>query len=103
MNLSSLVIPVLLGRRGGLGPRAAGGCLRALTHGAEEGLGMLLRIVPALVGLLTAVAMFRPAAPWTASPPAVPGAEVLGIPAETAPLLLVRPVSAAAPWPWARS
>ena len=31
----------------------------ALIHGAEEGLETLLRIVPALVGLLTAVSMLR--------------------------------------------
>ena len=31
----------------------------ALTHGAEEGLTVLLKVLPALVGLLTAVAMFR--------------------------------------------
>ena len=59
MNLSSLVIPVLLAgvAAWGLGRRVD--VYAALTHGAEEGLGMLLRIVPALVGLLTAVAMFR--------------------------------------------
>ena len=53
MNLSSLVIPVLLAAVAvcGLGRRVD--VYAALTHGAEEGLGVLLRIVPALVGLLT--------------------------------------------------
>ena len=59
MNLSSLVIPVLLAGVAlyGLGKRVD--VYAALTHGAEEGLSVLLRIVPALVGLLTAVSMFR--------------------------------------------
>ena len=59
MNLGSLVIPVLLAGVAvyGLGKRVD--VYAALTHGAEEGLSVLLRIVPALVGLLTAVSMFR--------------------------------------------
>ena len=66
----------------------------ALTHGAEEGLTVLLRIVPALVGLLTAVSMFRAsgAMEWF-SGLCAPVLELLGIPPETAPLMLVRPVS----------
>ena len=66
----------------------------ALTHGAEEGLGVLLRIVPALVGLLTAVAMFRASGAMDAlSELLAPVLEWLGIPAQTAPLMLIRPVS----------
>ena len=94
MNLSSLVIPVLLAgvAAWGLGRRVD--VYAALTHGAEEGLGMLLRIVPALVGLLTAVAMFRASGAMDClSGLLSPALEALGIPAETAPLLLVRPVS----------
>ena len=66
----------------------------ALTHGAEEGLGVLLRIVPALVGLLTAVSMFRSSGAMDAlSGLLEPVLEWLGIPAQTAPLMLIRPVS----------
>ena len=54
----------------------------ALTDGAAEGLRVLGRILPALVVLLSAVQMFRAS-----------GAMGLGIPPETAVLLLVRPVS----------
>lgn len=59
MNLSSLVIPVLLAGVAlyGMGKRVD--VYGALTHGAEEGLTVLLKVLPALVGLLTAVAMFR--------------------------------------------
>lgn len=94
MSLSSLVIPVLLAGVAvcGLGRRVD--VYAALTHGAEEGLGVLLRIVPALVGLLTAVSMFRASGAMDAlSGLLAPVLETLGIPAETTPLLLIRPVS----------
>ena len=66
----------------------------ALTHGAEEGLTVLLKVLPALVGLLTAVSMFRAsgALEWLTGLCA-PVLEAMGIPPETTPLMLVRPVS----------
>ena len=91
MNLSSLVIPVLLAGVAlyGMGKRVD--VYGALTHGAEEGLTVLLKVLPALVGLLTAVAMFRAsgALEWLTGLCA-PALEFLGIPPE---LMLVRPVS----------
>ena len=66
----------------------------ALTHGAEEGLTVLVHIIPNLVGLLTAVAMFRASGAMDAlSGVFAPVLEALGIPPETAPLMLIRPVS----------
>ena len=67
---------------------------RALTRGAEEGLTVLLHILPSLVGLLTAVYMFRAsgAMEWLAGLLAPLLARV-GIPQEAAPLLFIRPVS----------
>ena len=94
MNLSSLVIPVLLASVAAVGLGRRVDVYAALTHGAEEGLGVLLRIVPALVGLLTAVSMFRASGAMDAlSGLLAPVLEWLGIPAQTAPLLLIRPVS----------
>jgi len=94
MNLSSLVIPLLLAVTAvyGMGKRVD--VYGALTHGAEEGLTVLLHIVPALVGLLTAVSMFRAsgAMEWF-SGLCSPLLEAVGIPPETAPLMLIRPVS----------
>ena len=94
MNLSSYVIPVLLAAVAvyGMGKRV--NVYAALTHGAEEGLTVLLHIVPALVGLLTAVSMFRAsgALEWL-SGLCAPALEWLGIPPETMPLMLIRPVS----------
>jgi len=69
----------------------------ALIHGAGDGLGVLLRIVPALITLLTAVSMLRAsgvlelAAGWME-----PVLCCLGIPPETVALLLVRPISGSA-------
>ena len=94
MNPSSLVIPVLLAAVAVYGTGRKVDVYGTLSRGAEEGLGMLVRIVPALVGLLTAVSMFRAsgAMEWFAGL-CSPVLEWLGIPPETAPLMLIRPVS----------
>lgn len=66
----------------------------ALTRGAEEGLTVLLRILPSLAGLLTAVYMLRASGAMEAVGRLLaPLLEGLGIPPETAALLLIRPVS----------
>lgn len=94
MNLSSYVIPVLLAAVAVYGMGKKVDVYSALTHGAEEGLTVLLRIIPALVGLLTAVSMLRAsgALDWL-SDLFAPLLTLLGIPAETLPLMLIRPVS----------
>lgn len=94
MNLSSYVIPVLLAAVAVCGMGKKVDVYSALTHGAEEGLTVLLRVIPALVGLLTAVSMFRAsgALDWLSGLFA-PLLDLLGIPAETMPLMLIRPVS----------
>ena len=69
----------------------------ALLEGGLEGLKLLLSIVPALVVLLTAVHMLRASGAvelltkWLA-----PAARVVGIPDETLPLVLIRPISGSA-------
>ena len=66
----------------------------ALVQGAGGGLEVMLRIFPALVGLMTAVAMLRASGAMDALAAALaPVLGLLGIPPETAALLLVRPVS----------
>ena len=94
MYVGSLVIPLMLAvvAMWGMGKRVD--VYAALTHGAEEGLTVLLHIIPNLVGLLTAVAMFRASGAMDAlSGVFAPVLEFLGIPPETAPLMLIRPVS----------
>lgn len=69
----------------------------ALIHGAGEGLGVLYRILPPLVALLTAVSMLRASGFLELCAQALaPLLNALGIPAETVALLLVRPVSGSA-------
>ena len=66
----------------------------ALVRGAGAGLDTLLRIVPSLVGLLTAVYMLRASGAMDLlGELAAPLLEKLGIPPETAALLFIRPVS----------
>ena len=94
MNLSSLVIPGLLAGVAVYGMGRRVDVYGALTTGARDGLTVLLNILPPLVGLLTAVAMFRAsgAMEWLTGLCA-PVMELLGIPAELTPLMLIRPVS----------
>ena len=69
----------------------------ALARGAGEGLETLVRIVPALIGLMTAVSMLRASgALELASGLLAPLLEQMGLPAQLLPLMLVRPVSGSA-------
>ena len=69
----------------------------ALVQGAGDGLGVLIRIVPPLIGLLTAVYMLRASGALELAGEALsPVLARLGIPVETIALLLVRPVSGSA-------
>jgi len=94
MSWSSAVIPVLLAAVAVWGMGRKTDVYGALTDGAAEGLQVSLRILPALVGLLTAVSMFRAsgAMEWLTSLCA-PLLRHLGIPAELTPLMLIRPIS----------
>ena len=69
----------------------------ALIHGGGEGLEVLLRIVPSLIALMTAVVY----APGLRSPGAGrsgpgPLLDRAGVPAQLLPLMLVRPISGSA-------
>ncbi|MCQ2442762.1 MAG: spore maturation protein [Oscillospiraceae bacterium] len=66
----------------------------ALGEGAAEGLRVLLRILPPLVGLMTAIFMFRASGLLeTLGAVLAPLLNALGIPPETIGLMLIRPVS----------
>ena len=69
----------------------------ALVQVAGDGLGVLIKIVPALIGLMTAVYMLRASGALELLSQALsPVLNVLGVPPETTALLLVRPVSGSA-------
>lgn len=62
--------------------------------GAKEGAKSCFSILPSLVGLITAVAMFKASGALDMLSAFLrPGAELVGIPAEVIPLALLRPVS----------
>ena len=58
-SLSSLLVPAMLAGTALFAMGRKVDVYSALTHGAETGLTVMLRIIPALVGLLTAVYMFQ--------------------------------------------
>ena len=94
MSVSELIIPALLCAVGVYGAHRRVDVYGALTKGAEEGLTVLLRILPSLVGLLAAVYMFRASGAMEALGRLLaPLLTALGIPPECAPLLLIRPIS----------
>lgn len=69
----------------------------ALLQGAAKGLEILLRILPALISLLTVTAMLRASGALDlAAEILAPTLDWLGIPPETVGLMLVRPISGSA-------
>lgn len=72
-------------------------CYDILIQGAAEGLSLVMRILPSLIILLTAVHMLRASgAVDLLSHAAQPVFRFLGIPPETAMLVLIRPISGSA-------
>lgn len=68
-----------------------------LLNGAEEGLRILLSIVPSLIFLLTGVRMLRASGVFEfVGNSLMPVFSFFGIPPETAPLVLIRPISGSA-------
>lgn len=66
----------------------------ALVQGAENGLNITFRIIPALVALLTGVSMLRASGALDALTALLaPFMDLLGIPPEVTPLMFIRPLS----------
>ena len=94
MDLSAILVPALLAVTAVIGTGKGINVYDVLTDGAREGLTVLLRILPALVGLLTAVYMFRASGAMDILGSLLaPLLNAVGIPPETAGLLFIRPVS----------
>ena len=90
----TLTVPLLLAGGGLCGVLTGTDVFSALTDGARDGLKTVMRIFPALVALLTAVSMLRASGALEAlTRLCAPILARLGIPPETAMLLLVRPIS----------
>ena len=94
LDLSTLLVPALLSITAVVAMGRRINVYDVLTEGAREGLSVLLRILPPLVGLLTAVYMFRASGAMEFFAQLLsPVLNLLEIPPETTALLFVRPVS----------
>ncbi len=90
--MMALFIPLLLAFTGAWGIYKQVDLFHALTTGAREGLKTAADILPSLVVLLTAVTMLRASGALEAmAGVCAPVFSLLGIPAETAPLVFLRP------------
>ena len=93
----ALVIPSLMVGTALYGAVRGVDVYAALVKGAGAGLETLVRIVPALVALVTAVSMLRASGALELLAGALgPALEYVGLPPELLPLMLVRPVSGSA-------
>ncbi len=95
--MTDYIIPLILAGTALAALRRKENAYDVLQQGAAEGLKMLLSIVPALILLLTAVHMLRAsgAVEWLGKA-LEPVFSILGIPPETAMLVLIRPISGSA-------
>ena len=93
-DVLALTVPALLAGVGLYGALTGTDVFSALTAGALDGLKTVVRIFPALVVLLAAVSMLRASGALDAlTRLCSPVLAWLGIPPETAILMVVRPVS----------
>lgn len=94
MDISSLLVPGLLSVTALVAMGRRVNVYDTLVDGAREGLSVSVKILPSLVGLLTAVYMFRASGAMDfLGDLLAPALELVGIPPETAALLFIRPVS----------
>ena len=93
-DVLALTVPALLAGVGLYGALTGTDVFSALTAGALDGLKTVVRIFPALLALLAAVSMLRASGALDAlTRLCAPVLAWLGIPPETAILMVVRPVS----------
>jgi len=94
MSLASLTVPLLIACVGIYAVIKKVDVYAALIAGAGQGLKVLVSIAPALVAILTGVYMLRASGAMELLAGLLqPALSYLGIPAECAPLMLVRPLS----------
>lgn len=95
--MSDYIVPGLLFAAAAVALRKKENVYDLMLHGAADGLKMLVSLVPTLVLLLTAVSMLRASGAVEAvSRFLSPVFRVVGIPPETAMLVLIRPISGSA-------
>ena len=91
---SAWILPLLLSGASLWGARRRVDVYDALVTGGKSGLQVAVSILPALAALLTAVYMLRASGALDALTALLaPVLTALGVPPETAPLLVIRPLS----------
>lgn len=92
--MTSYLVPLLLFGAAAWGWVSHVDVYAALSKGAQEGMKVVVNILPPLVGLFTAMYMFRASgAPELLAQALHPVLSALGIPPETITLMLLRPIS----------
>ncbi len=94
MSLITMTVPLLLAMVSLTASLKGVDFYAAFLKGAGEGMLVVMRIVPPLIGLLTALSMLR-ASGFLDMVAALPFLSALGIPQELLPLMLIRPLSGA--------
>ena len=91
------IVPLLLAGTACVGLAQRRNVFSLMTEGAQEGLRTLLGVVPHLIVLLSAIRMLRASGALDACADFLsPAFAFFGIPAEVAPLMLIRPFSGSA-------
>ncbi len=95
--MTDYIVPILLLMPSLIALRKQENSYDLLLSGAADGLKLLITLVPALVLLLTAVTMLRESGAMEAISAFLwPAFRFVGIPPETAMLVLIRPISGSA-------
>ena len=95
--MTDYIVPLILLFSAIAGLRRKENVYDLLLHGAEEGLSLVISLIPALILLLTSVSMLRASgAVEILSQLLAPIFQFFGIPKETALLVLIRPLSGSA-------
>ena len=98
--MTDYLVPLILFFAGAAALRKRQNAYDILLRGASDGLALLKTILPALIFLLTAVHMLRASGCMElVSRFLAPVFSFFGIPPETAPLVLVRPISGRTGYP----
>ena len=96
-SMTDYLVPALLLGISLIALRKQENSYELLLSGAADGLKLMLTLIPTLILLLTAVTMLRASGAMEAvSRVLAPGFRFLGIPPETAMLVLIRPISGSA-------
>lgn len=95
--MTDYIVPLILLTTSAFALRKKEDAYSLMLDGAAEGLQLLLSILPALILLLTGVSMLRASGCIEAfSQFCAPAFDYVGIPPETAVLILIRPISGSA-------